>query len=93
MKFVFMISLAAIAGVSSLSAQAPLPLAEYHAKMLCSCLFVMEQEEEFCSEYVFLGFPVQEQRIDYNESLVEAKAFGASARAAFQGEQTGCLLE
>lgn len=73
--------------------EAALPVSAFHAKMLCSCIFVMEQSEEYCKSYTQIGLPIQNEEIDYNEKRTSALAFGVPATAHYQGDRLGCLLD
>jgi len=66
----------------------------YTAKEMCSCLFVLEQPEEFCRSWTRQSPAVATYRVDRRGRRVEASAllmWGASAR--FVDGQRGCALE
>ena len=66
----------------------------YTAKELCSCLFVMEQTEEYCRAWTKASPPIARPRIDYRAKRVSSSAaiiWGASAR--WVDAQAGCVLE
>jgi len=66
----------------------------YAAAEVCSCMFVMEQEEDFCRAWTRANPAVATFRVDREKKRVEASAgmlWGATAR--FVDERTGCVLE
>lgn len=66
----------------------------YTAKEACSCLFVMEQTEEFCRAWTKASPDVAGFRVDRDARTVEASAlllWGAKAR--FDADLNGCVLE
>jgi len=66
----------------------------YTAKEFCSCLFVMEQTEDFCRAWTKASPAVATVRIDREHKVVESSAgLMWGARAHFVDERFGCLLE
>ncbi|MDC0712279.1 hypothetical protein POL68_27680 [Stigmatella sp. ncwal1] len=66
----------------------------YTAKDACSCLFVAEQEESFCREWVKARPAVAHLQIDTEKKVVESSALLLwGARARFVDARTGCVLE
>lgn len=66
----------------------------YTAKELCSCLFVLEQPEDFCRAWTRASPAVASYRVDLPGRAVEASAVLLwGARARFVDEKTGCVLE
>ncbi|MBI2373620.1 MAG: hypothetical protein HYV07_06440 [Deltaproteobacteria bacterium] len=66
----------------------------YRAKELCSCLFVMEQTEDFCVSWTAADPNVAKYAIDRNEKTVETSALLMwSAKARWVDERSGCVLE
>lgn len=66
----------------------------YSAKEACSCLFVMEQTEEFCRAWTKASPDVAAFRVDRDARTVESSAllmWGAKAR--FVDAKSGCVLE
>ena len=66
----------------------------YTAKDACSCLFVMEREEEFCRAFVKASPPVARLTVDLERKAVESSALLLwGARARYVDEHDGCALE
>ncbi len=66
----------------------------YTAKELCSCLFVMEQTEDFCRAWTTDSPPVARYRVDWSKKTVESSALMLwGARARFVSARSGCILE
>ncbi len=66
----------------------------YAAKEMCSCLFVMEQTEEFCRAWTAASPAVARLRIDAAKKTVESSALMLwGARARFASARAGCILE
>ena len=66
----------------------------YAAKETCSCIFVMEQTEEYCRNWTRANPAVATTRIDYEEKTVESAAILFwGTRARFTGDDFGCVLE
>ena len=58
-------------------------LTHYRAKELCSCLFVMEQTEDYCKLWTTASPNLATFSVDYDEKTVETQAamfWGAKAR-------------
>lgn len=65
----------------------------YTAKETCSCLFVMEQSEEFCARWTRADPAVATAHADFKRKRVTASALGFwDATARYVGEQDGCVL-
>lgn len=66
----------------------------YTAKEACSCLFVMEQTEDFCRAWTKASPDVAGFRVDWEARTVEASALLLwGARARFDEALSGCVLE
>lgn len=66
----------------------------YRAKELCSCLFVMEQDEAFCKAWTTASPDVASFRVDRDARTVESSALLMwGARARFVDAKSGCVLE
>lgn len=66
----------------------------FRAKEVCSCVFVMRHDEEFCRRYTAESPDVASFRVDHSERVVYASAFvlwGATAR--YSGPDVGCALD
>lgn len=66
----------------------------YAASEVCSCVFVMEQDEDFCRAWTKASPAVVTFKVDRKNKRVEASAglmWGAKAR--FVDEKTGCVRE
>lgn len=69
-------------------------LTRYRAKELCSCLFVIEQTEDFCAKWTVAAPNLASYAIDRESKRVETSAmimWGASAR--WVDVKKGCVLE
>ena len=68
--------------------------ANYGAKLACSCLFVMEQDEDYCRTWVQASPDIVKLKIDAEEKVVTARALGlVKSQARWVDERSGCLLE
>jgi len=66
----------------------------YTAKDACSCLFVMERDEEFCRAFVKASPAVARLTIDKEKKTVETSAVLLwGARARYVDARNGCVLE
>lgn len=65
------------------------------AKEMCSCLFVVEQSQIYCFDYVGQEPPLTVQRFEVNaaEKTVTAKFLTIKRTARWMSERTGCQLE
>lgn len=69
-------------------------LTSYRAKELCSCLFVMEQTEDYCVAFTVASPNLASFRIDREEKSVETSAlldWGASAH--YVDARRGCVID
>jgi len=63
-------------------------------KMTCSCLFVMNMDEAYCSEWVKARPAIVRFSVDRKAKTVEASTFIVwTARAHWVDEKRGCVLE
>ncbi len=66
----------------------------YTAKEACSCLFVLEQPEDFCRAWTRASPNVARFRVDRDARTVESSALLLwGARARFVDAHAGCVLE
>ncbi len=66
----------------------------YTAKETCSCLFVMNQSEEFCRAWTKAAPNVASWKVDTAAKTVESSALLFwSGRARFVSDHDGCVLE
>ena len=64
------------------------------AKQVCSCVFVMQRDEEFCAEWTRVSPDIARFRVDPDEREVRSRALVVGrARARFVDEQVGCVQE
>jgi len=64
------------------------------AFMTCTCIFVMEMPEDFCSAWVKASPSVARVGIDLASKSVESSAFITwGARAHWVDDKRGCVLE
>lgn len=69
-------------------------LTGYSAKDLCSCIFVMERDEEFCRAWAKASPNLKTVRVDYDKGEVQTQAvLFWGARARYLGGRGGCQLE
>ncbi|HYH97835.1 hypothetical protein [Hyalangium sp.] len=66
----------------------------YTAKDACTCLFVMEREDEFCRAFVKANPSVAHLTIDREKKVVETSALLLwGARSRYVDERSGCVLD
>lgn len=66
----------------------------FAAQEACSCLFVMERDEDFCREWVRVSPDVARFRVDHEAKRVNARALGMGRTSAvYTGPRTGCIIE
>ncbi len=66
----------------------------FSAQEVCSCLFVMERDEDFCAEWTRVSPDVAKFKADHDARKVRARALGMGrTRARYTGEKTGCTIE
>jgi hypothetical protein len=64
------------------------------ARMGCSCMFVMERDEEYCRAWVKASPNVAKVTFDQGRKRVEASVFISWAAAAhYVDDKVGCVLE
>lgn len=64
------------------------------AFMTCSCVFVMEMPEDFCSAWVKASPAVARVSVDRGTKVVESSAFVTwAATARWVDARRGCVLE
>ncbi len=69
-------------------------LTGYTAKDACSCLFVMEQTEEYCRAWVVANPPLGRFTIDFKQKIVTSSAAVLwSAQARYVDDVVGCQIE
>jgi hypothetical protein len=69
-------------------------LTGYTAKEACSCLWVMEQTEDYCRAWVVANPPLGRFTIDWNQKIVTSSAAVLwSAQAKYVDDVVGCQLE
>jgi hypothetical protein len=69
-------------------------LTAYSAKEMCSCIFVMQQSEEYCKAWTKASPNIKSVSVDYDKKRVESQALtlvGATAR--YVSPRRGCVLE
>jgi hypothetical protein len=65
----------------------------FRAKEVCSCVFVMQHDEDFCRRYSAEDPDVASFHVDREQGVVTTQAFflwGATAR--YEGPRVGCVL-
>lgn len=69
-------------------------VAQYQAREMCSCLYVMEQDEAWCRAWTRASPSVAKFEIDNEKKKVRASAvtlWGSTAK--FVDARSGCVLE
>ena len=68
-------------------------LTRYRAQEMCSCLFVMEQTEQYCARYTVQPPDLATYTVDWGRKEVRTQAMMYwGARARFEGPTFGCRL-
>ncbi len=62
-------------------------------KEMCSCLFVVGQDENYCKAYARQILPVSSYTIDQQTKKVLADGLGHSGSASYISNELGCRLE
>ena len=62
------------------------------SKEFCSCYFVVNQSQDYCSSYAEQIIPVNSFKIDLKEKTIESKGLGFSTTAKFFGGNRGCEI-
>lgn len=66
----------------------------FAAQEVCSCVFVMGRDEDFCAEWTRVSPDVAKFRVDHEAKTVKARALGMGRTTArYTGEKTGCVIE
>ena len=68
-------------------------LPAFTAKEHCSCRFVMEQEEAYCSRYSRQYLPITSREVDEAQRRVTVRATGVTRSARWLSTREGCRLE
>ncbi len=63
------------------------------SKEVCSCLFVMERDEDFCRAWTKVSPDIAKFKVDYDEKTVKSRALLTKSIARYQGERDGCVIE
>jgi hypothetical protein len=71
----------------------PKAVSAFYAKEVCSCLFVVGQDESYCHEYGKQIIPIWTKKIDLKEKTVEAFGLWESTSARFISKRSGCQIE
>lgn len=65
----------------------------YTAKETCSCVFVMEQSEEFCRRWTRAAPDIATAHVDFENKTVKASALAFwDSTARFVDDRHGCVL-
>ncbi len=65
----------------------------FSAQEVCSCVFVMGRDEDFCAEWTRVSPDVAKFRVDHDAKTVRARALGMGRTTArYTGEKTGCVI-
>src|SRR5689334_20391908 len=69
-------------------------VAAHSARDMCSCLWVMEQDQDFCTAWVRASPDVAKYEIDTKNKRVKASAVSLwGSTAKFVSARSGCVLE
>jgi hypothetical protein len=68
-------------------------LSNYYAKELCSCLFVLGQEEDYCHHVVKHYIPISTYKIDHENRETMVSSLGVQAEATYFSQNLGCRLK
>jgi hypothetical protein len=69
-------------------------LTSYAAKEICSCVFVMGRDEDFCGRWAKAAPNLKTFRVNRSDATVETQAvLFWSAKARYTGRRHGCVLE
>ena len=69
-------------------------LTRYRAKDLCSCIFVMQRDEEYCRNWTKASPNLATVRVDMEQKTVETAAMQYwSGKAKWINQREGCRLE
>ncbi|MFT6070271.1 MAG: hypothetical protein ACJAT2_001734 [Bacteriovoracaceae bacterium] len=71
----------------------PKAVSAFYAKEVCSCLFVVGQEKEYCHEYGKQIIPIWTKEIDLKEKTVKSYGLWESTKARFISRRAGCIIE
>lgn len=64
-----------------------------YAKELCSCLFVVGLDENYCKNYAKQIVSVSKLKISREKKFIVAEGLGHKSLAIYQSQKLGCLLE
>jgi hypothetical protein len=69
-------------------------LTAYTAKELCSCVFVMGRDDDFCAAWARQSPNLKTYQIDHDGKRVQTEAvLGWGARAHFVSPRRGCVAD
>ena len=69
-------------------------LTRYKAKDFCSCMFVMQRDEDYCRDWTVASPNLASIKVDKEERTVTTQAIHYwSATARYTGQKTGCTLD
>ena len=63
------------------------------AKEVCSCVFVMGRDEDFCRSWARVSPDIAKFRVDYEAKSVRGRALLRRSTARYLGPHRGCVLE
>lgn len=63
------------------------------AKEVCSCVFIMGRDEDFCRDWTRVSPDIAKFRVDYEAKTVRGRALFWRSTARYQGVREGCVLE
>lgn len=66
----------------------------FSAQAMCSCLWVSQNDEDFCREYIALKQVQPKIKVDHQKKSVQANAFLIFSRSSiFKSNEKGCELQ
>ncbi|TVQ78268.1 MAG: amidase [Bradymonadales bacterium] len=68
-------------------------ISNYYARHFCSCVYVMQQSEEFCHDWTQQWIPIQSFEHQPERHEVVVVGLWQKATANWLGPETGCRLQ
>lgn len=65
----------------------------YYAKEMCSCMFVMEQSEEYCLEDIAMDPAPQKLKVDLKNKVVKSSFYIFKEKAYWISDEEGCQIK
>ena len=66
----------------------------YSAMMTCQCIFMMEQTEEYCAEWVRVSPEVARFKIDWENKSITSRSLGfRPVTSLYVDDRQGCVMQ